>query len=375
MSRATAIVLTTIFEPDFLDGFLGNLRRHGREESVTIYIIVDRKTPPSVADKALTACREGFRVVCPSLSDQETFLARLGVPEGFIPYNTDNRRNIGFLMALDDGCEVLVSIDDDNFCVDDEDFVGRHQVVGMVGSDPVVATESGWFNACSLLEGWEGEAIFPRGFPYAQQARPQTLTRLDASLKVAVNAGLWLGDPDVDAVYRLCRRPHVSRFRGNSVVLSPRTWSPINTQNTALMRDVALTYYYVRMGFALQGLKIDRFGDILSGYLTQKVVKHLGYGVRMGDPILDHRRTPHNLWKDLYHELAGLALLEDLLPWLVELKLTGTTPLEAYGALAEELIGAADTFSGFVWDDGGREFLRETGSLMQVWVSVVRRFS
>jgi hypothetical protein len=128
------------------------------------------------------------------------------------------------------------------------------------------------------------------------------------------------------------------------------------------------------MGFPLQGLKIDRFGDILSGYLTQKVVKHLGQGVRVGGPILDHRRTPHNLFKDLYHELAGIVLVEDFLPWLVDTRLSGNTPLEAYASLADSIAAQSDHFKGFIWDEGGRNFLSDTASLMNTWIKLVRQF-
>lgn len=374
--RQTSIVLTTIFEPAFLDGFLKNLERHGRKSHTSIIIIIDRKTPPTVAQAAEAARNMGFDVQCPTLDEQEAFLQKVGAPADFIPYNTDNRRNVGFLMALEQCCEVLISIDDDNFSIDDaQDFVGLHHAVGSTSPEPSVTSNTGWFNICALISGWEGEPIHARGFPYNKQRVPAALSRTDKGHLVAMNAGLWLDEPDVDAVYRLCRRPKVLKFDGQSIVLAPDTWSPINTQNTALTREAALTYYYVRMGFPLQGLKIDRFGDILSGYLTQKVVKHLGQGVRVGDPILDHRRTPHNLFKDLYHELAGIVLVEEFLPWLVEAKLSGSSSLEAYASLADQMAATADRYKGFIWDEGGRDFLKETAGLMRTWTKIVRGFA
>ncbi|MFO1095511.1 MAG: hypothetical protein U0992_19735 [Planctomycetaceae bacterium] len=369
--------MTTIFEPAFLEGYLQNQRQAERSNATTMYIIADRKTPASVFDAAARARDEGFDVRCPALEEQTRFLESLAAPADFVPWNTDNRRNVGFLMALADGADVLVSIDDDNFCRPDADFVGQHHVVGRTCGDPVARTSDGWFNICDQLEGWETNAVFARGFPYfAQRALRETvLGKPDPTLTIAMNAGLWLADPDVDAIYRLSRRPHGTSFKGRSVVLGPDTWSPINTQNTALTREAALCYYYVRMGFPLQGLRIDRFGDILSGYLTQKVVKHLGQGVRIGTPIVDHRRTQHNLFKDLYHELAGIVLIEEFVPWLIQARLEGRTPLAAYESLAAQIAAAAESFRGFIWDDGGREFLRETSHLMTVWIKCVRRWA
>lgn len=371
--RPTSIVATTIFEPKFIEGYESSIRAAGRLDETTLYVIPDRKTPPSVAEAASQARSRGFHVICPSLEDQDAFLNRLGAPGGFVPYDTDNRRNVGFLMALEAGCDILISIDDDNYCLAGNDFVGTHHVVGRPATAAEVKSSDGWFNLCTLLEGWDGSPIFPRGFPYKAQHALRDVDFVPSTqpLTVAMNAGLWLDEPDVDAVTRLGRQPKIRRFVGPDVVLGPDVWSPINTQNTALTRDTALTYYYVRMGFPLRGLMIDRFGDILSGYLTQKVIKHLRQGIRIGTPIVDHRRTPHNLFKDLYHELAGIVLLEEFIPWLTELRLSGANSLEAYAALAEEIAAASSRFKGFIWDDGGREFLVQTSQLMQAWIQLI----
>jgi hypothetical protein len=149
-------------------------------------------------------------------------------------------------------------------------------------------------------------------------------------------------------------------------------WTPINTQNTALTREAAAAYYYVRMGHPVEGLLIDRYGDILSGYLVQKCIRHMGQLVRVGTPVLDHRRTPHDLFRDLYHELAGMVLLEDFLPWLLEVKIDGHTYQEAYASLAEQVAAASSRFRGFLWDGGGREFLSSTASLMRTWLGAIR---
>jgi hypothetical protein len=382
MKHRTAIVVTTIFEPKWLQGYLDNLREHGRDSDTSILIIIDRKTPASVAAAAQAAAKAGFRVSCPTLDEQVAYLARLGLPDDFVPWNTDNRRNIGFLMALEQGCEMLVSIDDDNYCLPDSDFVAEHAVVGSTvgdcaGADYVAGAP--WFNICELLRVDGDLNIHARGFPYRQrrveQAQPCAMATADGARRIAINAGLWTDDPDVDALTRLSMAPHVSADRGRAVILAPETWSPINTQNTALTRAAVTAYYYVRMGFPLQGLKIDRFGDILSGYFVQKCAKHLGEAVRLGSPTAAHHRTQHNLFKDLYHELAGVVLVEELLPWLQELRLGGGDYASAYAALADALEGQSGQFRGFVWDEGGRDFLKETATCMRTWLGVVRKFA
>jgi hypothetical protein len=365
-SRRVDIVVTTIFEPKFLDGYVENIRKHGHD-GTRIIVIPDRKTPASVYERA-----KFHGVICPTLDEQETFLARLPSMAQRIPYDSDNRRNVGFLMALDGGAELLITIDDDNYCLDDSDFVGEHLAAGDSVSDDEVHSSDGWFNICSLLAPNTAAEIWPRGFPYFARRREKQIThRPAAPSRAAMNVGLWLSDPDVDALTRLALAPNIESFRGNSIRLANDTWSPINTQNTAIVRDAITAYYYVRMGFSLGGLRIDRYGDICSGYFLQKCVKARGEAIRVGTPIADHRRTPHNLFKDLSQELAGMVLLDDMLDWLVNLKLDGSSYHDLYAALADAIDEKAATMRGFVWDEGGREFLHDTSANMRAWLEAV----
>jgi len=382
VSATTAIVVTTIYEPQFLSDYLANLARFGGREGTTIYIIPDRKTPRSVSTAAAEAGRAGFQVRCPEASEQQEFLAHLGVPADFIPWNTDNRRNVGFLAALADGCDVLISIDDDNFCLADVDFVGDHREAlhpgnGTLRNGDALTDGHGWFNPCALLRYERDARIFPRGFPYAARGtavpRAAHATAPTLTQPVAINAGLWLGDPDVDAITRLAIGPRATAFEPPSVVLGPDVWMPIDSQNTALTRAAVTAYYYVRMQYPVRGLVLDRFGDIFSGYFVQKCAKHLGQAVRVGTPVADHRRSPHDLIQDLYHELAGVALLEDFAPWIREERLEGTTYRDAYASLAEHIEAGAGRFVGHFWDEGGRDFLRATSRNMRTWLDALRQ--
>ncbi|HET7434392.1 MAG TPA: hypothetical protein VFN10_06720 [Thermoanaerobaculia bacterium] len=372
--KRASLVVTTIFEPRFLDGYLDNLERHGRKESAELIVIIDRKTPATVAQACAAAKQRGFRVECPTLDEQEAFLAKFPSMAERVPYNSDNRRNIGFLMALDRGAELLISIDDDNFVIGEDDFVGAHSVVG--DSIDVAEEESSdrWFNIGALLTSKPDRVeIFPRGFPYYARRNERQLTAsVSRRARVAMNAGLWLSDPDVDAISRLAIAPRVSAADPAPHFLGARSWSPINTQNTAVARDAIAAYYYVRMGFTVGGLSIDRYGDILSGYFVQACIKNRGEAIRIGSPVADHRRTPHNLFKDLYHELAGMVILDDMLPWLMDLELRGANYAELYAHLADELDARAAHYKGFIWDQGGDAFLRDTAAHMRAWVEAVR---
>jgi hypothetical protein len=90
--------------------------------------------------------------------------------------------------------------------------------------------------------------------------------------------------------------------------------------------------------------------------------------------VAEHRRSTHNLFKDLYFELAGMVIVEDLVPWLQTLELSGSNYFETYASLADTLDAEAARFQGFVWDEGGREFLADTAAHMRTWLNLVQRF-
>ena len=367
-----ALVCTTIFDPHLLPPLCANLRMHGRQHECTIWIIPDRQTPASAAERVSQWRDWGFDVRYLTLDQQEEFLRHLAGLGRLIPYDSDNRRNVGFLKALEQGADLLISIDDDNYPRLEHDFVGEHNIVGL-RTDQVLTSSSAWFNPCELLVVEPPQVIYPRGFPYrVRRQGPVAYTIRDEQLPLGMNVGLWLQDPDVDAVTRNFDSFRVTAWSGRSCHLAPGTWMPINTQNTALIAELIPAYYYVLMNESVEGLKIDRFGDILSGLFCKKVCDHLGYAVRVGGPICDHRRTPHHLLKDLHQELAGIALLEELTAWLEQVELSGGDATETYLNLADALEYALPRFNGYLWGESARAFFRKVAAAMRVWIEATR---
>ena len=313
----SAIVLTSINDcSELLNGYLANLAKYGREAS--IILIPDTKTPMQDIPRGVN---------WPLGAEQVEFLENLKFPLAEIPWSSDNRRNVGYLMALAEGAEMIVSIDDDNFCPADHDFIGEH-LAALVKHKTSVSVNGGWFNNCNLLKIM-GPEFFPRGFPYYARTSLKGHKQIDQEVEVVINAGMWTGAPDIDAISWLQRPSPVSRSHG-SAVLAPDTWCPINSQNTAVMREMMAAYWFVRMDPPM-----DRFGDIFQGYFALKVAKHLGWTARFGTPIVRHIRNSHVYMKDIQKEIGPILLIEELLPKLIEHKLTGSTVVEAYLSLAD----------------------------------------
>jgi hypothetical protein len=368
------IVVTSIGQGEFVSAYAELIAGAGAGELARMIVVPDRKTPRALYQAVCAARARDVDVLLPTLDQQQDLLARLGMPS-FIPWDSDNRRNIGYLLAWMTDAEYVISLDDDNLPVE-RDLLARHAVVlGAAARSEVCSCASGWFNPCDLLALERPAArIFARGFPYGRRtaAREQTATRVTEAT-VRINAGLWLGDPDVDAVTRLALQPVAKSASRAAVVLDRDTWAPLNTQNTAFHRDVTPAYWFVRMGQRMLGSRLDRFGDILSGYFAQACAKHLGHSLRIGPPTTHHVRNGHALLDDLRCELPGILLLEHLLEWLRECKLEGTSYAEAYRALSHALDDHAERLESPVRTREVALFLHDTAAAMRQWLELLTR--
>ncbi len=106
------------------------------------------------------------------------------------------------------------------------------------------------------------------------------------------------------------------------------------------------------------------------GYFSQACVRALGNSVRVGSPIATHARNSHNYLHDATQEMACICVLEDLLPWLHELILSGEDHAELYCSLADQLEAAVEKFSGFIWTGETRAFFHQTAGMMRQWAKV-----
>jgi hypothetical protein len=371
MTKDIAIVSTTIGDGTFLDHYAKTIAKEDARDRTSLIVIPDRKTPEALSEKADTLTDHGFDVRCPSIDEQEAFLDGVGRMGELIPYNSDNRRNVGYLMALDQGADVVVSVDDDNFPQPDHGWIEHHSLVGEEIQAPAVHSSNGWYNICERLEV-DPVDVYPRGFPYHARHQDPEIHETTETGTVHANAGLWLGHPDVDAATCLIGDLESTAFTGESLLLGEDTWCPINSQNTAIAAEAMPAYYFLRMGFpVLGGLPIARDGDIFQGLFLQACAKHLGNHVRVGTPIVDHDRNVHDYLGDLTGELACMRMLEDVTQWLTDVELDGDDYAETYLSLADALNAEAERFEGDIWTPAARSYLHTMADHMHAWVEAV----
>ncbi|MEA1925206.1 MAG: hypothetical protein U9M95_04990 [Candidatus Altiarchaeota archaeon] len=361
----TAIVLTTIHIPYLLEEYAKNFEKHNPGD-VEFIMIGDLKTPKESETIISNIQDKGFEAEYFDVLKQEKWLQCFPELKQMIPYNSDNRRNIGYLIAVEQGAEIIVSIDDDNY-VRDGDYLAGHQIVGTTQTLKTVKSSNQWFNPCSMLETDPKRIIYPRGFPYSKRWMDDA-SFSNSTGRVVINAGLWLGCPDVDAVTNLNEPVKTVAMNSEQIMLASETFSPINTQNTAFHREVLPCYYYIVMGARINGYDLDRYGDIWSGFFAKKVIDQVGDKVTFGYPLTDHRRNIHDLFKDLQNELGGMILTDKLVPIIESIKLREKTYSNAYLELAEQLKEEINCSREF--NDGEKDYFHQVTNNMRVWVDV-----
>lgn len=371
------LVLTTIYDPVVLIDYFENFKKNDHLDQVKVFCIPDMKTPTKAYKRCAELKTKGLDIICPTIEEQEFFLNRIGFLPTLMPYNSETRRNVGYLMALESGLDFVISIDDDNYCTANEDIFESHSVVCRKRVEgEIVTSETGWYNICDLLELSNSCKAYPRGFPYYARHQNEKIESSQGVANTPINAGLWLKDPDVDAISWLVNPVYSKTFKGKSIILANNTWSPINTQNTGLNRDIIVCYYCIRMGYPLLGTPIERYGDIFSGYFTQACVRHMGGSVRFGTPIAEHRRNNHDYLNDATNEWTCIMILNDFLPWLTkEVKLQGDTYPEVYTCLSHAIEDAVENFKGKIWTDTTRGFFHQTAYHMRQWAEVCVKLS
>src|SRR5512138_1475860 len=204
-SRKIALVTTTINVPRCLAGYVENAAAHGYGDRLSVIVVGDRKTPPETGAflAELGKALPSGRVAWLDVPAQQAFLRKWPAFDLVTRWNCIQRRNGGYLLAAQQGAEVVVSVDDDNFFTED-DFFAHHLAVGREVEVPVVSHPSGWWNVCERLTTDPPRRFYHRGYPKSRMdwkpGQGQGETR---KVKVMVNAGLWLKNPDVDATANL----------------------------------------------------------------------------------------------------------------------------------------------------------------------------
>jgi Reversibly glycosylated polypeptide len=312
-----ALITTTINIPKVLSLY------RTFDESVEFFITGDKKTPH---EEVRNFVRKLGNARYYAVEDQE----KLGYRSSeIIGWNKIMRRNIALLEAVRSGADLIVTIDDDNIPCDANYFADFRRLFAAPFNGLMAAPESGWFDIGGLLT----PTVFHRGFPYDRRG-PDRGYRMSpvTGAKIGVAAGLWMGDPDIDAMQRLTNGPMVlscSELIRSGLTVSPSCMTVFNSQNTAFLRALA--------PLLMVWISVGRYDDIWAAYVTQRIMREEDYAVHFGRPFVWQERNVQNLWNNLRDEVMGMETTPRFVRDLNDMELGGGGVLERLRALYRQL--------------------------------------
>ena len=277
MSLETALVVTSISPPNDV---LRALAAGCRERGMGFYLIGDVRSP---ADFALDGC--DFYSLA---RQEETGLSFAAL----CPRRHYARKNIGYLLAMRSGAQVILETDDDNF-----PRPGFWEGRSRFQKVPRSRHHGAWVNTYAYFTD---AAIWPRGLPLdavkSAVAPYETLPIEPADCPI--QQGLVDENPDVDAIYRLLL-PLPLEFRGDRrVALGPGAWCPFNSQNTAWWKEAfPLLYLPAYCSF--------RMTDIWRSLVAQRIGWANGWSVLFHEATVWQARNEHDLMRDFQDEVPG----------------------------------------------------------------------
>lgn len=345
----TTITITTINEPViFLQGLCQNIRKNNHAD-VDIIIIGDKKTPDitNLCGKLTQQYKIPIDYLDVAKQNEEIPPALLAL----FDYNTPDRTILGGMLAYLRGAQRIIALDDDNYVIEN-DFVGWHSEVGKVKNRQLIQSSTGWFNIHEALES--DIEFYPRGYPFGQRHKVVKPEISYQRKRTAVNQGLVLGDPDIDAIQRLAHPINATRMNGkyDSQFGLLDTWSPFNYQNTCLCRELIPCYFRPKSGL--------RNADIWTAYIFNRLAEHMGDVITFGQPLVHQERIGHNLFDDLSVEMQNNRETDYFCEVIKEVKLTDRT---YFGAL-NELVDKVSISEDYPM---AKSFFRE----YKIWLQVV----
>ncbi len=204
-----------------------------------------------------------------------------------IGWNCIQRRNFAMIAAFKEGADLVATIDDDNIpfanwgkdLLIQKDCTIKKYYTNEIAFDPLSVTNH--------------SHLWHRGFPI-QILKNKNNKKKSRSKRSSfdIQADFWNGDPDIDAICRMEHYPEC-RFNKFDFPFCSNKYSPFNSQNTYLTRDVIKHYFLFP--------HIGRMDDIWASYYVQAK----GFKVLYNKPSVYQDRNVHDLTKDMEKEIIG----------------------------------------------------------------------
>lgn len=292
----TILITTTINIPTFLDKILKNVLKNKKNTKLLSIVVADKKTP-SKAKSYCSKLEKKYKteVKYLDIKYQDKYFRKFKNLYKMIPYNDAARKLLGSIYAWENynsNLERVIFIDDDNYLVDNKNFLSGHEETGSLFNGVSIGSKNKWLNIYEKLNIDNNIPIFPRGYPWKYRGiKNKLLEKKQTNKKVIAKCGFITGDPDIDAVTRLFWPVNVTSVKSKqNYYFSSGTFTPFNDQNTSISKNYVMLYY--------KPLSAGRNSDIWTSYLICKIAEIYGEIVSYGTPVLKQIRNKHDYWKD-----------------------------------------------------------------------------
>lgn len=277
-----------------------------------VIVAGDLNTPPAFYEFARD---QSFHALTPDEQMHWRFSEAIG-------WRCIQRRNAAIMTAFAGGYPHILTVDDDNWPRPSAyEFIDGHVVaLGPAKIENTLTTYSGFLNLGSLCI----PRFHARGTPYGMST-DEIRTVQDTVSRVVVSQAQVIGDPDCDAVERICHAPDVKAVATDAVI-APGTYAAFNSQATMWVRD------WAPVMAVLPG--IGRYDDIFASFIFHRLARTYGVALHAGAPVMRQDRNEHNLTADLRAENWGMRHVLTFCQALDRAHISADMPIhEAYGNL------------------------------------------
>ena len=265
-----------------------------------------------------------------------TIRSDLGRSAWIIPVRTDCIRSYGYLKALRDGCDVIVTLDDDVRPHED-----NNPIIDHVNNLNRKVEPDNWTRTLK-----EESAPITRGLPMIR--------------RVVLSHGLWSGVPDVPATIQIQGYTFSMPSTFDNQIIPRNKYFPMSGMNLAWHKGMTPFMYFGLQGSSIldpeQRWGVDRSGDILCGVMAKTMVDSIpGAAIHSGEPWVHHIRASDPI-KNLELERTS-----EYLPYIFAVHLKGST---SYLEMAERL---------FHLDQPSKRYCRSLGLAMREWDELTKK--
>ena len=283
------LVITSIAKPNQCLKFIIN---KSFKNDVDVIIIGDKKSP-----KKFSLKNSSFF----SLNQQKKLKFKFS---NKCPINSYSRKNIGYLIAMKRGANVIYDTDDDNKPMHNFFYYKKKSKVLTIG-------KSKWINIYSLFSN---NLIWPRGFPLDEIKKNKGYKKLKKKVTCPINQRLVDNDPDVDSIYRLIKKIPISFYKKEDIALEKYSWCPFNSQNTVWDKEAFSLMY-------LPSYTTFRMSDIWRSLIAQRICWENNWRILFSKSTAIQLRNNHNLMSDFKDEIPGYLQNKNIVNYLEQLKL------------------------------------------------------